>query len=137
MTERTDIRQQGYTERQENRLNAANEYHNNSGGYYHHDDYHHNDGDWDDGEVAAVAIGAAAIGAMAGYAAGESNTSQAPATSTTVVYTTPPPAGNGGLPCTPNTAVVNGVTYFQCGSSWYTEAYGANGVVYMPVPAPR
>jgi hypothetical protein len=29
------------------------------------------------------------------------------------------------------------VTYYQCGSTWYTQAYGSGGVVYMPVPEPR
>jgi hypothetical protein len=88
--------------------------------------------------VAAVAVGAAAVGAMAGYAAGQSNTTQtaAPAPSTTVVYAPPPATGSSGLPCTPNTKVVQGVTYYQCGASWYTQAYGSNGAIYTPVPAP-
>jgi len=88
--------------------------------------------------VAAVAVGAAAIGAMAGYASGQSNTSQTTtaAPSTTVVYTTlrlPPRR----LALHPNTTVVQGVTYYQCGTSWYTQAYGSNGVIYTPVPSPQ
>jgi hypothetical protein len=66
-----------------------------------------------------------------GHAAGQSSQS-----STTEVNSAPPPSGSAGLPCNPNTTVVNGVTYYQCGSSWYTQAYGNTGVIYMPVPAP-
>jgi hypothetical protein len=94
------------------------------GGYYHDDD------DWDDGEVAAVAVGAAALGAVGGYAAGQSSASS------TVVYTTPPPAGYTSLPCTPSVIAVSGVTYYQCGSTWYTQAYGGSGVSYMVVAPP-
>jgi hypothetical protein len=84
-----------------------------------------------------VAVGAAALGAVGGYAAGQSSASETTtaAPSSTVVYTAPP-SGSAGLPCTPNTAVVQGVTYYQCGSSWYTQAYGSSGVMYMPVPPP-
>ena len=124
------MRQQGYTERTDARQQTAQSYQ----GAYHGGGYYEGDDDWDDGEVAAVAVGAAALGAVGGYAAGQSSTtSTAPAS--TVVYTAPP-SGSAGLPCTPNTAVVSGVTYYQCGSSWYTQAYGNNGVIYTPVPPP-
>jgi hypothetical protein len=85
-----------------------------------------------------VAVGAAALGAVGGYAAGQSSASQSASTapSSTVVYTAPPPSGSAGLPCNPNTAVVQGVTYYQCGSNWYTQAYGNSGVMYVPVPPP-
>lgn len=122
-TDRTESRQEGATERSQGRQETAQHY-DDHGHYYSDGD------DWDDGEVAAVAIGAALVGGAVGYAAGQSSTEQ------TVVYTTPPASGSGGLPCTPNTAVVNGVTYYQCGTTWYTQAYGSNGVMYMPVPAP-
>jgi hypothetical protein len=85
--------------------------------------------------VAALAIGAAVVGGVVGYAAGQSSAEQAAAPSSTVVYTAPP-SGSAGLPCTPNTTVVSGVTYYQCGTAWYTQAYGSSGVMYMPVPAP-
>jgi len=135
MTDRTQERQEGYSDRQQNRQDYADD-HYHGGGYYH-DGY--DDDNWDDGEVAAVAIGAAAVGAMAGYAAGESNTTQTVTTtpSTTVVYTQPPSSGYASLPCTPNVTTLDGVTYYQCGSAWYTQAYGANGAMYVPVPAPQ
>jgi hypothetical protein len=78
-----------------------------------------------------VAVGAVAVGAVADYAAGQSAQS-----STTVVTSAPPPSGSASLPCNPNMAVVKGVTYFQCGTAWYTQAYGNTGVIYMPVSAP-
>ena len=127
-TERTDVRQQGYTERTDARQQTAQSY-QGEGGYYH-DDYHDND-DWDDGEVAAVAVGAAALGAVGGYAAGQSSASS------TVVYTTPPPAaGYTSLPCTPSVIAVSGVTYYQCGSTWYNQAYSGDSVTYVTVAPP-
>ena len=127
-SERTDARQQNYTERQQNRQQYAGEYYGGGyygGGYYHDDDW--DDDDWDDGEVAAVAVGAAALGAMGGYVAGTET-----AETTTAVYNTPP-AGYTSLPCAPNLVPANGVTYYQCGSTWYTQAYGGSGVSYMVV----
>jgi hypothetical protein len=72
-----------------------------------------------------------------GYVVGSSTAqSTAPAPSTTTVVYSASPSGNGGLPCNPNTAVVNKITYYQCGKDWYVQAYGESGVIYMPVPAP-
>jgi len=34
---------------------------------------------------------------------------------------------------TPN---VNGKTYYLCGNTWFSAAYGANGVYYTVVPTP-
>jgi hypothetical protein len=31
---------------------------------------------------------------------------------------------------------VNGVSYYNCGASWYAASYGSDGLVYMPVPPP-
>lgn len=132
-TDRTEYRQEGHTDRTKARqLTAQSQSHHGHGNHYDNDD-------WDDGEVAAIAIGAAALGAMGGYVAGESSASQSTSATppTTVVYSAPPPSGSAGLPCTPYTAVVNGVTYYQCGATWYTQAYGSSGVIYMPVPAPH
>ena len=79
-----------------------------------------------------MAIGAAALGAVGGYAAGAASTTP----STTVVYTTPPPAGYTSLPCTPSVIAANGVTYYQCGSTWYNQAYAGDGVTYVTVAPP-
>ncbi len=104
-------------------------------GQYHGGYYVHDNDNWDDGEVAATAIGAAAIGAVGGYAAGASS-SGTTNTSQTVVYTAPPPSGIASLPCNPTTTVVGGATYFRCGGTWYTQAYGSSGVIFIAVPAP-
>jgi hypothetical protein len=128
-SERTDARQQNYTERQENRQQYAGEHY--GGGYYGGGNDDWDDDDWDDGEVAAVAVGAAALGAVGGYVAGTET-----AENTTVVYNTPSPAGYTSLPCTPNVVPASGTTYYQCGSTWYTQAYGGSGVSYMVVAPP-
>jgi hypothetical protein len=31
---------------------------------------------------------------------------------------------------------VQGQTYYMCGNTWFSPAYGANGVYYRVVPAP-
>jgi hypothetical protein len=98
-----------------NQQNRQNAYSNNwdsyhGGGYY-------------GGAVAAGAIGAAAgyaAGAATGYAAG---TAGAPGYATT-------------LPCTPSVVVVGGANYYQCGASWYAQAYSGEGVTYVPVQPP-
>ncbi|MDV6343917.1 hypothetical protein [Nitrosomonas sp. Is37] len=142
-TERTDIRQQERTARAGERTERAGERtervqaradtrESYAGRYYDDHGHYHDDDDWDDGEVAALAIGAAALGAMGGYVAGQSTATP----SSTVVYSAPPSSGYASLPCAPYTTVVQGVTYYQCGSNWYTQAYGGSGVTYMPVPAP-
>lgn len=136
-SERTEDRQQGMTDRTEARAETRETYAEHHGGYYDDHGHYYGDGDdWDDGEVAALALGAAVLGGVVGYAAGESSAEQTAAPSSTVVYTEAPSSGTGGLPCTPNTTVVEGVTYYQCGTSWYTQAYGSTGVIYTPVPPP-
>jgi hypothetical protein len=32
--------------------------------------------------------------------------------------------------------VVQGVTYYLCGNTWFQPSYGANGVYYRVVPTP-
>lgn len=81
-----------------------------------------------DGEAAALAVGTAAVGYAMGKAGGSAaHTASAASSSATQT---------GGLPCKPTTTVVKGVTYYQCGSTWYNQAYGSGGVIYMPVPPP-
>jgi hypothetical protein len=40
------------------------------------------------------------------------------------------------LPCRPNVIAMGGVTYYVCGSAWYTRAYSEGDVVYTVVPNP-
>ena len=40
------------------------------------------------------------------------------------------------LQCASSTVVVNGVTYHNCGSSWYQRGYSSGSVTYIVVNAP-
>jgi hypothetical protein len=71
-----------------------------------------------------VVVGGA-VGAAAAYDDEEETT-----TTTTTTTTT------GGLPCDATAVDVDGVLYYQCGSTYYVEAYGGSGPIYMPVPPP-
>ena len=35
------------------------------------------------------------------------------------------------LPCTGNVVIVNGASYYQCGTTWYNRGYQGGTVVYM------
>jgi hypothetical protein len=56
-------------------------------------------------------------------------------TSTTVVV--PSTGGTAAPPCSVAPVAVNGVSYYNCGSSWYAAGYGSSGVVYVPVAPPQ
>ena len=86
----------------------------------------------------ANAAAASANAYNAGYNAG--TTTSQPATTTTTVVATP---GNysmgqmvGALPAGCITPTVQGTTYYLCGNTWFSAAYGANGVYYRVVPGP-
>ena len=40
------------------------------------------------------------------------------------------------LPCSGNEIILNGVGYYQCGTTWYSRAYQSGNVVYMACPPP-
>jgi hypothetical protein len=42
----------------------------------------------------------------------------------------------GALPAGCITPTVQGTTYYLCGNTWFSAAYGANGVYYRVVPSP-
>jgi hypothetical protein len=73
--------------------------------------------------VTGVVVGGA-IGAAAAYDDEETTTT------TTTTTTT------GGLPCDATVTDVDGVLYYQCGSTYYVEAYGGSGPIYVPVSPP-
>jgi len=77
-----------------------------------YDDWDHH-GHWDDhhdGEVlAGVLIGAAIVGAAA---------------STTTTYITT-------LPCSVTAVIVNGVSYYNCSSTWYQRGFAGSQVTYV------
>ena len=81
--------------------------------------------------------GAAAVGAATGAAIGAA----ANAAVATAGITAPAMAYEMGavyavLPAGCASPDVHGQTYFLCGNTWFSPAYGANGVHYRVVPAP-
>ena len=40
------------------------------------------------------------------------------------------------LSCVSTTVIVNGVTYYRCGTGWYSRAYHGGDVTYIIVTAP-
>lgn len=136
-------RQESSSERQQQRQDAAGENQKSRQDYAedsredwqeHHDQnredwqdhYEDEHDDWDDrwhddGDVAAALVVGAAVGVAVGV------TAAAVASSPTYVTV---------LPCTATVVVRGSVTYYQCGSTWYTRGYQSGTVVYMVGPAP-
>jgi hypothetical protein len=52
------------------------------------------------------------------------------------VYAQAPQPSTAALPCNPGVINKNGVTYYRCGQTYYMQAYGSAGPIYMPVPPP-
>ena len=109
------MRQQGYTERQANRQDYAH-------GHWDDDDW---DSDWDDDDLGEALVAGAVI---AGTAAVVGAAVSTPSYTTYNYYNT--------LPCTPATVVSGGVTYYQCGATWYNQAYSGGSVTYVTVTPP-
>jgi hypothetical protein len=40
------------------------------------------------------------------------------------------------LPCTATVVVKGSVTYYQCGTTWYTRGYQSGTVIYIVGPPP-
>src|SRR5207248_2280806 len=81
---------------------------------------------------------AAAESANAYNAGTTTSTTNQPATTTVVA--TPGNYSMGqmvaALPAGCITPTVQGTTYYLCGNTWFSAAYGANGVYYRVVPSP-
>jgi hypothetical protein len=75
---------------------------------------------WDAGRAAVAGVTGAAIGAAAASSASHS----AP------VYVASPACA------APIEVPVGSMTYFRCGSYWYTQGYGPNGPTYVQVAPP-
>src|SRR5437762_5295967 len=89
----------------------------------------------------ANAAAASANAYNAGYNAGTTTaTTSQPATTTTTEVATPGSYSMGqmvaALPAGCITPTVQGTTYYLCGNTWFSAAYGANGVYYRVVTAP-
>jgi hypothetical protein len=72
---------------------------------------------------------------VSGVAVAASTPTTVPVVATTVPVPAPPPSP-ASPPCNVAATTVNGVPYYRCGTTWYTEGYGSSGVVYMPVASP-
>ena len=155
-TANQQTRQQTSTSNQESRQTAANQnaqtysnaYTSGGGAYYYpppppppYSGYYYQDSN----DEAAALVTGLVVGAAVGSAAASSKQqaaapAPAPAPTTTVINTAPAPAApapsSASLPCNPNVVNKNGVTYYQCGQTYYMQAYGSGGPIYMPVPPP-
>ena len=40
------------------------------------------------------------------------------------------------LPCSASVMMINGVTYYSCGTTYYTQVYSGGSVVYVPTAPP-
>ncbi len=78
------------------------------------------------GAVAAGAVAGLAVGAVAGAAVARA----------TAIPAYPLGAHFSALPTGAVYVDRGGVTYYQVGNTWFTPAFGANGVYYNVVPAP-
>ena len=80
------------------------------------DRYHH----WDDWRPLGYAAAGAAA-ATAAYAVGSAITASA-------FY---------DLPCTSRMVYASGAYYYECGGTWYSQAYSGGDMVYTVVDAPQ
>lgn len=94
---------------------------------------YYNDNHYSSGQVAAAGVAGLAVGAMAGAAVANANNQSS---NTTVVVQQPAGMAIGtnlnNLPAGCAGANINGIQYFQCGSSWM-RSYGN---YYQVVPTP-
>jgi hypothetical protein len=90
--------------------------------------------------VGAVGVGGGAVAAGGYYAAGAVARPYAgygaAAVTTAVVAGTAAAAYSASLPCSASPYAWNGVSYYQCGSSWYTRSYVNGNVAYVVTGPP-
>ena len=85
-------------------------------------------GSFSDAAADSAGAGRAGVGGQAGVGGGPAG-----------------PAGVGDaaqgtavavLPCSATVTTVNGVTYYSCGTTYYTQSYSGGSVVYVPSAPP-
>lgn len=91
------------------------------GYYYGYDD------DFAEAMVVGVTVGA--VFAAADY---EDDV----ATTTTTITNVTNVTALASLPCEARITVANGISYYQCDTTWYTRAYEGDNVVYVPSGPP-
>jgi hypothetical protein len=103
-------KQSAIKDRQEDRQDFIDDEHDDNW------DRHHYDGDGDGDFLAGAIVGGAIVGTAA-------------AVSTSTTYVTV-------LPCTASVVVVQGVSYYNCASTWYQRGYAGSQVTYITVGPP-
>jgi len=104
----------------------------------------YNCGGWSAG---AAAVTGAAVGMAVGAATGAAVASANASAATANAYSAGVAAGAAAatysmgqvvaaVPAGCATPVVQGQTYYLCGNTWFSPAYGANGIYYRVVPVP-
>ena len=106
-------------------------------GYYQAGCYHCGYG----AAAAAGAVAGAAVGAAVGTSGVNAAAANANAAAAVAAASAYPDAYQMGavyaaLPGGCAMPQVNGATYYLCGNTWFSPAYGANGVYYRVVPTP-
>jgi hypothetical protein len=86
----------------------------------------YNCGGWSGGAVAAGVVAGVAVGAATGAAAANANAAAAYVPGT--VY--------AALPAGCGYSTYYGNAYYNCGGTWFSPAFGANGLYYRVVPPP-
>jgi hypothetical protein len=84
----------------------------------------YNCGGWGGG----AAVAGAAVGVAAGAAAANASAAAA--------YTYAPGTVYAALPAGCGYSAYYGRAYYHCGETWFSPAYGANGLYYRVVPPP-
>lgn len=111
-------RQDAASGAQESRQNQQNQ---NREDWQDYGEDNHWDNHWYGGASQGQAfVAGAMVGATAAAAA-------RPVTTTTYITT---------LPCSYTTVSINGATYYQCGTTWYSRGYMNGNVNYVVVPKP-
>ena len=85
--------------------------------------------------AGSAGAGRAGVGGQAGVgggAAGAAGVGDAARWDNVAARTTPVVV----LPCSANVTTVNGVTYYICGTTYYTQSYSGGSVVYVPSAPP-
>lgn len=110
--------------------------HTGAAAAYSDRDFGDRNDDYDYGEAAAVAAGVAIVGAGAERRHETEAVAASTSTATAAAASTPTQQSLTSLPPGTTTTKVDGMTYYKSGSSYYIQAYGNSGPIYMPVKPP-
>jgi hypothetical protein len=96
------------------------------------------DVDWDDDawDHSDAAVGFV-VGAATGALVNEALQSDTVVVTEAASPSAPAPTAVTRLPCSPAaSSLVDGITYYHCGSTYYVQAYAQGTVLYVPVAPP-